>query len=323
MRNFLNNLLEKIGINTKEKKRFLIIIFLLTSLIILIVFILELRKLPDGKLHLVFCNVGQGDGIYIVSPMGKDILIDGGPNERILECLAKNMPFWDRKIDLVFATHEQADHITGLTSVVNKYEIGAFFIGESLTDIPEYLALKKVINAKKIKTVKPYRGGKVSFADGVILNILWPEKKWLAGRIRSGENKVLGVGSGEVIIKTASYQGDLNETSTVLWLKYKNFDALLTGDADSRVQESMANYVKFTPVEVLKVPHHGSKVSLSEKFLKIIKPKLAVISVGKNNFGHPAKELLNILSNSNIKIMRTDQKGDITIKTDGEKWNVL
>jgi len=93
----------------------------ITGLVLLFTF---LTTLPDGKLHIVFCDVGQGDAVYLKFPDGHDALIDGGPNDKVISCLSRHMPFWDRSLDLVFLTHPEQDHFTGLISVVNRYAVG-------------------------------------------------------------------------------------------------------------------------------------------------------------------------------------------------------
>ncbi len=97
--------------------------FLVGAFIVLGLLIGVLTSLPDGKLHLVFCDVGQGDAIYIKTPKGSDILVDGGPNEKVLDCLGRHLPFYDRDIELVVLTHPHADHFTGLISVLERYSV--------------------------------------------------------------------------------------------------------------------------------------------------------------------------------------------------------
>lgn len=256
-------------------------------------------SLPDTKLHLVFCDVGQGDAIYVRTPGGEDILIDAGPNDKVLACLGKHMPFYDRSIELVFLSHPQADHLNGLISVIERYNVD-YFVSSGIGNTTEgYKKLAKLLSEKNVLQKKVFAGEKIGL-DNVGLKILWPEK-------------------GGVLAATSPT--DVNELSLVLKLSYGQFDALLTGDAGQDVQEQLAlNPASRGEWEVLKVPHHGSKTSLLASFLEEIKPALAVISVGKNSYGHPAKETLEVLRNYEIKILRTDKDGEIEIISDGKKW---
>ena len=113
---------------------------------------------------------------------------------------------------------------------------------------------------------------------------------------------------------------DVNEVSTVLLGSYDKFDFLLTGDAEERIEDVLRLTEKLKEVEVLKVGHHGSKTSTGEKFIKIVRPKLAVISVGKNNFGHPRQEVLERLKILSVRVMRTDQDGAVKVVSDGKNW---
>lgn len=269
------------------------------ALIGFVLLLASLFSLPDGKLHLVFCDVGQGDAIYVRTPNGEDILIDGGPNEKVLSCLGEHMPFYDRKIELVFLSHPQADHLNGLNSVLERYSVDYFISSGIEGQGEEYKRLRSLIKSNKIPMKKETVGEKI-LLDNLTFATLWPS------------TQVLGAQTS---------QTDLNDLSLVLELTYNQFNALLTGDAGQDVQQEMRNKgLSLSNVEILKVPHHGSKTSLLLSFLEQIKPQLAVISVGKNSYGHPTKETLGILRDKDIRILRTDEDGEIEIVSDGEKW---
>lgn len=264
-------------------------------LIGLVLIFATLFSLPDGKLHLVFCDVGQGDAIYVRTARGDDILIDGGPNEKVLTCLGKHVPFYDRSIELMILSHPQADHLNGLISVLERYNVNYFVSSGVSNETEGYKRLKELIKSKNIQKKNESLGGKILF-DGLTLVTLWPDEK------------VLGAATGK---------SEVNDLSLVLKLSYGSFDVLLTGDAGQDIQDGI---VDIGPVEVLKVPHHGSKTGLLTSFLERISPRLAVISVGKNSYGHPAEETLGILKDMGIRVLRTDQNGEIEIVSDGEKW---
>lgn len=269
------------------------------ALIGLILILASFVSLPDGKLHLVFCDVGQGDAIYIRGATGEDILVDGGPNEKVLSCLGSHMPFYDRTLELVILSHPQADHLNGLISAVERYNVNYFVSSGIGSETEGYKRLENLIKTKKIDKKMLFSGGKIVL-DGLTLATLWPK---------------------EGVLGAATSETNLNDLSLVLRLSYGNFDALLTGDAGASVLEELALSPSLAGEwEVLKIPHHGSKTSLLTSFLEKISPQLAVISVGKNSYGHPAKETLRMLKDLGIKILRTDENGEIEIVSDGKGW---
>jgi competence protein ComEC len=279
------------------------------ALIILLggAFIYQQAHFNDGKLHVVFCDVGQGDATYIRTPSGKDILIDGGPNEKVLDCLSNHMPFWDKTIELVILSHPHADHLTGLISVVNRYSLMHYATekvanqGFLLKKLQDELAVKK-ITANYLKT-----GDRIVFPDKTIIQTFWPDENSLE--------------KYTIASKSAKFNLDANGFSLVQILSYESFRLLLTGDADASVLNGIENEIG--DMDVLKVSHHGSKTGTNSEFLSSTTPELAVISVGKGNkYGHPAKQILNLLDQDGIKVLRTDKLGEIEIISDGEKWSM-
>lgn len=216
--------------------------------------------LPSSKVEVIFCDVGQGDAT-LVTYKNWQMLIDTGPNnKRVLTCLEKNVPFWDKKIEVVMITHGDNDHSGGLTDVSKFYQI------------------EQIIDSKK-----------VSQFDLIKTN--WMEFEV----VNSGPN-------------------DNNEGSIAGILSYENIKIFLSGDITTEVEQRLVwQKVLKEKVDVLKVSHHGSKNGTSEELLEILKPKMAIISVGaKNKFGHPTKEVLNRLKEKGIKIWRTDLDGEIS-----------
>jgi len=298
------------------------------SSLLLILLWIAVFSLPDQKLHLVFCDVGQGDAI-LVSYKQNQILIDGGPDNRVLSCLGHHLPFWDRKIEMIVLTHPEADHFTGLIDVIKRYSVN-YFVSNNLTnDNPSFWELYRLVLEKKIQVYSPKIGEKIRIRPLSFL-VLWPKETlgdkniWLGNTFFAHE--YAGLESSPVELEKASkfaqndylakYVGDLNETSIVLKLSFGNFKTLLTGDLPSKFE----NQLDLTSVEVLKVAHHGSQTSTSQTFLEKLKPRLAIISVGKNNFGQPSPEILERLNNLKIRTLRTDQNGEIEIVSDGKRW---
>lgn len=281
-----------------------------TGLVLLFTF---LTTLPDGKLHIYFCDVGQGDAALVRFPDGRDMVVDGGPNDKVVGCLGKHMPFWDRQLDMVLLTHPQKDHMQGLIEVMRRYDVDYFLRSDIENTTEGYKELLEIVKEKNIP-VKFLTSGQVIDVGPTTLSILWPSKFQIAKGVLQEDllqKPVLG----------AQSVGDLNDYSLVFWLRYGAFDALFTGDADTHVEnEYIGSRLADNVVEVLKVPHHGSKTGMNEAFVDWLAPKLAVISVGKNSYGHPAPEAVTMLRDRNVEIRRTDEEGDIEVISDGVTW---
>lgn len=250
---------------------------------------------------LVFCNVGQGDGILIRTPKTHVILIDGGPNDAILGCISSHVPFFKRDIDVMFLSHPHEDHEVGLISVAQRYLL-RYFVTENLINTTS--TFKRLIEYAN-KTGKPRyvtKGERIRTDDGVVITVLGPSKEFLNT-----------TSPGGVIAEKKEF------ASLVLLVTYGSFKAVLTGD--SQVQELLS--APFLPIDVLQVPHHGSATGLSSEILRSFAPKLAVISVGKNNrYGHPNPNTLSLLKQYKLRVLRTDQNGEIVITSDGKTWEV-
>lgn len=283
----------------------------ITGIILLLSFI---WSLPDGRLHIVFCDVGQGDAAYVRFPDGRDMVVDGGPNDRIIDCLGRHMPFWDRTIDMVVMTHPQKDHMQGLIAVLERFRVGHFVRSDIANTTQGYVTLMDAIRVKGIDQKFMTAGMSITIGS-TSLSFLWPSETQLTKGVRAS----VAVSDRSDVLGTTT--GDLNDYSLVFALRYGNFDAVFTGDADTRVE---ANYRDMQladgSIEVLKVPHHGSKTGMSQRFVDVLRPKLSVISVGKNSYGHPSKEIIGMLQSRGSTILRTDERGDIAVISDGQKW---
>lgn len=282
-----------------------------------------IQFLPDGKLHLVFCDVGQGDAIYIRFPNQADMLVDGGPGRKVLDCLGKYMPFYDRTIDLIILTHPQKDHLGGLVYVLQRYKVKYFNTVPIKTEIKVYQQLRDILETNNIPVKFIDSKDQINFGE-VNLDILWPEESWMltalgidnrASLANLDPNQDWGVFTSQ----------DLNMFSIYIQLNWHNFNLLLTGDGDEQVQDLMkrTGIWETLPnrIEVLKVPHHGSRTGMTPDFIQQIAPQLSVIQVGKNSYGHPSQEIIDQLSVWG-KVLRTDKQGDIEVVTDGLSWQV-
>jgi len=270
------------------------------------IFLYQYTKFNDGKLHIVFCNVGQGDGIFIKTPDNKYILIDGGPDKKVLSCLSSHMPFWERTIDLVLLTHPHADHFLGLYYVIDRYNALSFGTEDLSNKTGSFQELIRSIAEKKIQKRLVSKGAKWTIGKKLVLSIESPTTEFL---------------------RSTSPNGLIGESrefaSLITHLSYGSFDLLLTGDSQAGELGRVGDRLQGR-IDVLQIPHHGSGTGLTQQVLEKINPRLGIISVGsRNRYGHPNKQILSLLGDKNIPIQRTDKAGDIEIVTDGEKWRVV
>lgn len=270
----------------KEKIIYLLIIL---NFLVLIAFV---QYHPNLK--IVACDVGQGDAILLVK--GKfQVLIDGGPNRKVLDCLGKYVPFWDRKIEVVILTHPDLDHYGGLEYVFETYQVERFFTNGITSGSQSYKVLENAVGGQGISTEHLVSGQLLTY-DLIHLDILNPEV------IYQGVQKQDGPTFG-------------NDQSIVIRLKQGYFDALLMADVENEVNDQILAKIKIDSLEYIKVNHHGSKNGLSENLVSSLRPKIAVISAGKDNrYGHPDKSVLEILSKYKSLIKRTDEQGDIVVE---------
>lgn len=265
-------------------------------LVLLIFFSYQSSALSDKKLHVVICDVGQGDAIYIRTPGNIDILIDGGRGSRVLECLSAHMPFWDKTLELVFATHPDADHIGGFAAVFRNYDIESFNTVRAARDTKVFSDLKNLISEQKIPYKELSTGSRFALSDGVEIETKWPEKDFKSS--------------------------DSNDYSLVQHLRFGEFDLLLTGDISYEILNSL-DFSKST-IEVFKLPHHGSKTGVDDATFQRIRTYFAIISAGKNNsYHHPHPSVLTLLKKYNVPYKRTDLEGEIEIVTDGKNTKVV
>lgn len=251
----------------------------------------------DGKMHIVICDVGQGDAVYIKTSSGKELLFDGGPDDSVLECLDKVRPFWDRKIDVMILSHPHYDHFRGLISVLENYEIKLFLHEELSNESTDYEVFREMVELEKVEVRSVSRGTKIHLEDEVFLKVLGPDKEFL--KIKNPE----GITEGD------------NPPSIIVHLSYNSFDMLLTGDSDGE------DIVRFVPAginfEVMQIPHHGSRNGYTRSAAQRVKSQMGVISnAEKNSYGHPHQEVIDELQKNKTIILRTDTQGSITFKVD-------
>lgn len=252
-------------------------------------------------LEVNFFDIGQGDSIFIETPKRHQILIDGGPGSAILEKLAKEMPFWDRTIDLVILTHPERDHLAGLLEVLKRYKVENILWTGIVRDTQEFKEWEKAIEEERANVKIAQSGQKIAVLPGKLyIEILYPFENLTGQEIKNSNN-----------------------TSVVSRLVFNGNSFLFTGDIQKSTEKKLTESESILNSDVLKVSHHGSKSASSKEFMGRVLPEIAVISVGKgNSYGHPHQEVLDILESYGIRILRTDQAGDIKIISDGENYEV-
>lgn len=281
------------------KLRTVIIILVIVSLFGICAY--QYFSFNDGKLHIVFCDIGQGDGIYIKTPSGVDMMIDAGPNSSILDCLGRHMPLWDRSIELTFATHPDADHIGGFEYVLKNYNVGSFNTSDKTSGTATFARIRDLIAQKHIPLRFLFFGDSYKTADGVALKDFWPTHEYVAN---------------------SNIDSDTNSFSLVQVLTYKNFKALFTGDIEKEILNNI--FIQGLTLNVFKIPHHGSKTGVDDLTFNLIHAQFIPISVGAHNrYHHPNPDVLSLLEKYKIPYLRTDQVGDIEIVTDGKSTQIL
>ncbi|PIS39581.1 MAG: hypothetical protein COT33_01260 [Candidatus Nealsonbacteria bacterium CG08_land_8_20_14_0_20_38_20] len=286
----------------EQKFAFTVLVILFLANVLAWLAVIDLEN--NSFLEVSFFDVGQGDAIFIETPKGHQILIDGGPSSAILEKLAKETPFWDRTIDLIILTHPEKDHLSGLIEVLKRYKVENIIWTGIIRDIPEYKEWSMLLQKEGAKIFLAKAGQKIKCSKGepgnCYIEIFYPFEPLNGKEFKNS-----------------------NSTSIVAKLVFGENSFLFTGDAEKDVEKELI--IKKLPIDsdILKIGHHGSKTSSSDDFVNLVSPQIAVISAGKgNSYGHPHQEVLDVLAKYGIKILRTNLQGDIKIFSDGKNLKI-
>jgi competence protein ComEC len=271
---------------------------------------------PDGRLHIDFLDVGQGDSAFVTFPDGTTMLVDGGGKvefrgDEDQDTLAPDIPgigeavvspvLWEKgysKVDYILATHADADHIQGLADVAKNFQVGEALFGRMPADDPEFAALQAVLKKRGIPMAYVTRGQSVRFGDAVV-EVLYPRRD-----------------------DSPDAASD-NDHSIVLRITLGIRAFLFTGDIEQTAETDLLNSNGRLAADLIKVPHHGSRTSSTQNFVAAVKPRYAVISVGNHSrFGHPHREVVERWQAAGAKVMRTGQTGMISLSTDGEDLEI-
>jgi competence protein ComEC len=275
--------------------RTLYILLISAGIFAVLCFVILRPAITDSKAHIFMLDIGQGDSFLIEAANGKTLLIDGGRDTTVLSELSKVLPVGHNTIDVMIATHPDADHIGGLQYVLDRYHVGLFLTSQVTADTKTFTALYKELQKEHITSYYVRRGMVITLdaADKTTFTVLFPDRdttNWIT-----------------------------NPASVVGRLQVGVRSALFTGDSTSSVEHFL---VQTDPQDlhsdILKLGHHGSKFSSSTEYLQAVSPVLGLISAGINNkYGHPNVQTVGRLQTLDIPWISTQQKGTVELTTDG------
>lgn len=249
----------------------------------------EYHRQPDGQLHVHFLDVQQGDAVLLITPSGKQILIDGGPNMETLEYLGRFLPFFDRQIELLVLTHPHEDHLMALPEVLKRYRILQVLLSGSDAPSGRYAAMLHELSAKKISVVLADPQKSITMGDGVSLDCIWPRAEEL-------------------------HHLDSNNASVVIRVLFGETVILLPGDIEQETERAILLSGEDIQATVLKVPHHGSLSSSSTGFLLAVRPEFGIVSAGlENRFSFPHSAIVERYEKMGIPLRTTAKEGTISL----------
>lgn len=276
-------------------RKYLIPIFVCAACVVLM---FAYCAYPSDTLSFYALNVGQGDALFIETPEKHQVVVDGGPDMRVLSELSRVMPFYDRTIDMLVLSHPQADHMFGLLEILKRYRVANVLMTGVNYPTDLYAEFLKLVREEGAHVVFAHAGQTVALGS-VELDVLYP----------------LGIIHGTDAV------GDVNDTSLAGVVRYGDTSFLFMGDAGLAEEVVLVESGVSLDIDVLKISHHGSRTSTSQLFLEKTTPEIAVVSVGaKNTYGHPNPDTLARLGN--IPLYRTDTQGRVKVVSDGEHIRV-
>jgi competence protein ComEC len=275
---------------TKRSRRGAFFAFALFVALIVFLFGTFGAAARDDGTTVSFLDVGQGDAILIGLGNGAQVLIDGGPpNGRLVAALGALLPPTDRTIEFVVLTHPELDHYGGLIELLRRYEVGLFAETGVAKDIEGYRTLLREVGERNVLRARLRAGDRIRYGARTF-TVLSPDRERVHAR-------------------------ETNDTSAVVAFEADGARFLFTGDISAGVERALSK--ELSPFDVLKVSHHGSKLSSTAEFLGAVRPTLALIGVGKNPYGHPTKEVLARLEAAGARVYRTDRDGTVTVRVEG------
>ncbi|OGE74374.1 MAG: hypothetical protein A3C49_02835 [Candidatus Doudnabacteria bacterium RIFCSPHIGHO2_02_FULL_42_25] len=281
---------------TKQLATFVI---LPLSILVAVVFVANVKASSEHLLEVDFLDVGQGDSIFIQTYQGTQIVIDGGPSDAVLSELGKQMPFWDRSIDLLILTHPDADHSSGFIDILKRYKVKTMMLTKVTAPTATYQEFLKLLDEEGSEKIYAQTGQRVWLDNSTVFDVYYPP----AGVEDQGLST--------------------NNTGIVGKLTFGQTKILFTADIDRIVEDTIRGQFDLD-ADILKVGHHGSKYSSSKEFIEAVSPKIGVIEVGKDNtYGHPTEEALGNLAASHVEVLRTDLDGTVEFVSDGYNLSLI
>ena len=256
---------------------------------------------PGGRLTVAFLDVGQGDAIFIETPSGAQLLIDGGPDPDVLHReLGSVMPFWDRSLEVIVLTHPDADHLNGLVTVLERYDVALVAETGVESTSAQYASWRRLLDGRRdAATLNVSAGQTLHTGDGVVISVLNPPDP------------------------VPAWTPDLrNNSGVTLRVAYGDVSFLLPADIHAYAEQSLVASGAPLDATVLKAAHHGSATSSSQAFLDAVSPEVVVVSAGAGNkFGHPAPEVVERLAAAvgDANVYVTAEHGRVQFTTDGER----
>lgn len=255
-----------------------------------------IREDHNGILTISFLDIGQGDSIFIESPTGMQVLVDGGPNNNLMKEISKVLPWYDRHIDMLVVTNPDKDHYEGFIALLKRFKTDVVLEPGTTNKNSAYEVLENEIKNKKIPKILARRGQIIDLGGGAYLEVIFPDRD------------VSGLSP--------------NDGSIVMKLVYGDTSVLLQGDSTSNIEHYLLGLGgEKLASTILKAGHHGSKTSSSEEYVKAVSPEWVVISAGTNNtYNHPNKEVLDILNKQKLVTLVTCNMGQINFESDGNEF---
>ncbi|MFW5878451.1 MAG: ComEC/Rec2 family competence protein [Myxococcota bacterium] len=251
----------------------------------------------EAELRVHFLDVGQGDAILIISPVGKAVLVDAGPRaggEVVLEAMRREGV---ESLDLVLVSHPHLDHLGGVPAVLEQVPVRFYMDPGYAHGSRAYESLLALLEEKQIPVLTARTGRRINLGGGAVMEILAPPELFSGTR------------------------SDANANSAIARVEYGSFSMLLTGDTEAET-ESFLLTLPSIESQILKVPHHGSAHSSASGFLRAVSAEVGIVSVGQNSYGHPHPDALQRLEEAGMRVYRTDVHGTVSVTTDGTSYSI-
>ncbi len=278
---------------------------------------------PDDDIHLIMCDVGQGDA-FLITQGFTQILIDTGPDKKVLKCLGKYLPFWDRSLELVIATHPDNDHIGGFTEILERYFVQSTVMLPIGKNSASFMKLREALLEEKrqgMQFIFPQNGESVRLGQSLEVTYLIPEVEEVAEsalwtELPEAELSAL-LQHQETVIE------DYNDLSIGSLFTLNGMSFLATGDQPIVVELALITQVLTQPVDILKVSHHGSKTGTNLDLAEKLQPEISLISCGQNNsYGHPNSQVVDTLVQIGSQIYRTDEQSTVELTFHSHTYSI-